>query len=56
VPPPRGGLFWQKISQGVLSGISLVQVVQCVKNSSIKAAAVGSSLLPDQVADTLLLE
>jgi hypothetical protein len=33
VPPPRGGLFWQKISQGVLSGISLVQVVQCVKNS-----------------------
>jgi hypothetical protein len=33
VPPPRGGLFWQKISQGVLSGISLVQMVQCVKNS-----------------------
>jgi hypothetical protein len=33
VPPATGGLFWQKNSQGVLSGISLVQVVQCVKNS-----------------------
>jgi hypothetical protein len=34
VPPFRGGVFWQKISEVVLFDITLAQVVLCVKNST----------------------
>jgi hypothetical protein len=33
LPPLPGGLFWQKISEVVLSGNTLVEVVSSVKNS-----------------------
>jgi hypothetical protein len=37
VPPLSRGLFWQKISEVVISDITLAQVVLCVKNSQVSA-------------------